>query len=559
MRGEGSETVELDTFQRDQEPLMTSCPTGDQEPDKGNVMSSLEKADKKLDRVRNWKVALINGAIASVIVLFFNLGFVLWAIRRYELEDGHGTIYTGHCEKARRISVWFHLVINVLGTLLLGASNYAMQFLCAPTRADIDRAHGKGAGLDIGVPSVRNRTRISKKCALLWIFLALSSVPLHLVYNSTVFLTMSANSYDVLRANPSLTSLPDDANLTLSSNGFQAQNTMSAYATTFQSTYGNLILITDDVHATEYEAMYYEEVVNGHPVNYCLSEKLPEKCKVQYSLPLAIVVMAFNLVKVAVICYAALTSADTSMPILTSGDAIASFLRTPDETTKGQCMVARERLGTQYGPQVVKYHKLHHRWGSAVSVLQWQICLSSYAISIFFAVIFLAVGLSTASTSDNQDTSRVWKLGLGAADPLTILKGDHWPVSLIANSLIANTPQAIFSVLYFVFNSVFTTMGLSAEWSDYAVHRKGLRVSTTPKGAQRSTYFLSLPSRYGIPVLVLSTLIHWLMSQSLFLVAVHARAGPGAGPHLVRLFTGGHCVSTLGRGRHAFLSGCVGL
>lgn len=65
-------------------------------------------------------------------------------------------------------------------------------------------------------------------------------------------------------------------------------------------------------------------------------------------------------------------------------------------------------------------------------------------------------------------------------------------------------------------------MCLSAEWSDYAVHRKGLRVSTTPKGDQRSTYFLSLPYRYGIPVLVLSTLLHWLMSQSLFLVAVHA-------------------------------------
>lgn len=145
-----------------------------------------------------------------------------------------------------------------------------------------------------------------------------------------------------------------------------------------------------------------------------------------------------------------------------------------------------------------------------------------YGIAIFFVLILLAVGLSTASTSDNQDTSRVWKLGLGAVDPLTILKGDHWPISLIANSLIANTPQTIFSVLYFILNGVFSTMVLAAEWSDYAVHPKGLRVSTTPKGAQRSTYFLSLPYRYGIPLLILSTLIHWLMSQSLFLVAVQA-------------------------------------
>jgi len=266
---------------------------------------------------------------------------------------------------------------------------------------------------------------------------------------------MSANSYDVLGANPSLTSLPDDANLTLSSNGFQGSeynqvfvnlreklakghlvrfdksDCIRAYATTFQSTYGNLILITDDVHATEYEAMYYEEVyspspypgnpfkwiclgrldghycsyfvsdirahasnwvVNGHPVNYCLSEKLPEKCKVQYSLPLAIVAFGCNIVTVTVICYAALTSAATTMPILTYGDAIASFLRTPDETTKGQCMVSRERLGTQYGPQEVKYHKVQQRWGSAVSVLQWQICLSSYVHSVPHVVLSDGLG-----------------------------------------------------------------------------------------------------------------------------------------------------------------------
>lgn len=63
---------------------------------------------------------------------------------------------------------------------------------------------------------------------------------------------------------------------------------------------------------------------------------------------------------------------------------------------------------------------------------------------------------------------------------------------------------------------------MAAEWSDYAVERKGLRVSTTPRGAQRSTYFLSLPYRYGLLLVAFSALLHWLISQSLFLVSVQA-------------------------------------
>ena len=54
----------------------------------------------------------------------------------------------------------------------------------------------------------------------------------------------------------------------------------------------------------------------------------------------------------------------------------------------------------------------------------------------------------------------------------------------------------------------------------YAFKLKGLRVSSRPKGAQRSTYFLQLPYRFGIPLMVLSGTLHWLVSQSIFLIAI---------------------------------------
>lgn len=93
---------------------------------------------------------------------------------------------------------------------------------------------------------------------------------------------------------------------------------------------------------------------------------------------------------------------------------------------------------------------------------------------------------------------------------------------MVANSLVANLPQLIFSMLYFACNGLITTMALAHEWSQYAIQRKGLRVSAEPMGSPRSTYFLSLPYRYAIPFIIPSTLVHWLISESLFLVMIEA-------------------------------------
>jgi hypothetical protein len=72
-------------------------------------------------------------------------------------------------------------LINGLGTLLLAASNACMQCLSAPTRQDIDGAHAKHDWLDVGVISPRNLFRVKWWRSVLWFFLALSSIPLHLL------------------------------------------------------------------------------------------------------------------------------------------------------------------------------------------------------------------------------------------------------------------------------------------------------------------------------------------------------------------------------------------
>lgn len=74
----------------------------------------------------------------------------------------------------------------------------------------------------------------------------------------------------------------------------------------------------------------------------------------------------------------------------------------------------------------------------------------------------------------------------------------------------------IVSILYFMLNSLLTCLSVAQELGNLDnIERKSLRVSH-PQGQQRSSYILSLPKKYSIPLIVLATLLHWFISQSVF-------------------------------------------
>lgn len=57
------------------------------------------------------------------------------------------------------------------------------------------------------------------------------------------------------------------------------------------------------------------------------------------------------------------------------------------------------------------------------------------------------------------------------------------------------------------------------EWSQYSRKRAPLRV-TIPDTGQRSTYFLQLPFLWSTPLLIGSALLHWFISQGIFLMRI---------------------------------------
>lgn len=126
-----------------------------------------------------WRAGVLSCAITALSVLIINFALMVWASIKYSVESGFGVLYQGNCSKARGISTALHILINILSTVLLSASNYTMQCLNSPTRTNVNRAHAKEVWLDIGIPSWRNRKYVGIKNQILWWSLGFSSIPLH--------------------------------------------------------------------------------------------------------------------------------------------------------------------------------------------------------------------------------------------------------------------------------------------------------------------------------------------------------------------------------------------
>lgn len=93
---------------------------------------------------------------------------------------------------------------------------------------------------------------------------------------------------------------------------------------------------------------------------------------------------------------------------------------------------------------------------------------------------------------------------------------------ILINVLLANVPQALLSFSYFSLNRLCTSICFAQEWNEHGRTRKALRTSN-PEGQQRANRYLHLPYHWEIPLTAVSGLMHWLLSQSLFLVRLEIR------------------------------------
>jgi hypothetical protein len=140
----------------------------------------------------------------------------------------------------------------------------------------------------------------------------------------------------------------------------------------------------------------------------------------------------------------------------------------------------------------------------------------TFLTSLSFIVIGLLFPCVIAAASFLGNPS---KRGWGTSSAATFREADTSSQSTLINVWLANAPQLIVSFCYVAINSEYTAMAGASEWNSLATSRKVLRV-TRPVGEQRETYFLQLPYRWSLPLIVASGGLHWLLSQSIFVVGL---------------------------------------
>ncbi|KAI1746713.1 hypothetical protein F4782DRAFT_523606 [Xylaria castorea] len=602
----------------------------------------------------SWRIRLSKRNKALLLQIFlittiFTVNIVLAAYTssKYPSRNGVGLLYAGNCDTVGISNRYLHLLINVLSTGMLSASNFCIQLQASPTRADVDHVHEHNSWLDIGVPSMRNLRYISRWRLVSCIILAISSLPIHLLFNSAVFQSLTSNDYTIAvvsdsflsgaswnlstaernrhgdpgwddhRVNPKqdyqdiITGIQYNVTRGL----YERMNVSDCYAfyDDYWAVQGNaVILVKNETVQLDLDdtLLLYVSVTprwdnwaknmwaasNGtgmfvafsppppitswflgpprYEVSHCLVQVQPpeatnNRCRLQYSTAVLYTVVALTFVKALVMFlvwrsrktdekrrnarkeeWGAETNSEEHItapkeaPLSTLGDAIASFMQEPDQTTKNMCLATKHdivnglkrsspnRKGKRESnpnPHPRMWEMGNFRWMAAATRKQWSCLILLY--TIFLTALYVVLGLFLKSLrlrlrSDTIPFHFLQSLGFGSVNSLTYLnlnlpRGD--PLGLVLNVLIINSPQLLFSIMYTLYGAIITTFLVQREFSLLysSSHRKTLRVSE-PVGIQRSSYFISVPFRYGIPLNIFSALLHWLISQSFFISRITA-------------------------------------
>lgn len=76
---------------------------------------------------QGWRGTVLGGMIAAIVVLLSNICILGWAGSLHQSINGGIVLYDGDCGRMNVIGSVWHILINILSTLLLGASNACSQ------------------------------------------------------------------------------------------------------------------------------------------------------------------------------------------------------------------------------------------------------------------------------------------------------------------------------------------------------------------------------------------------------------------------------------------------
>ena len=516
---------------------------------------------------------VINALILGISTLILNIAIAWWLSTAEDFNANLVVFQRRSCRSSNTINIIGQVIINILATLLMAASNYCMQILSSPLREEVDAAHAAKKWLYIGVPNLKNLRHIPWTRRMLCLILVVSSLPVHLLWNSAIIQEIPSNNYLASAVSVDFISgAPINASYAVSneldeeqweqwldsmrqnSTKLEAAECITAYSKPFVSEYSNLVLVmnvhnssnallgtaqyktlADDGSSAWFEgssnqnASYWDLFVDDlimrhsppglpklHPVDYCLVQKTHRTCRVGLIPVIIWIVLAANLFKVTCFCGTLLLVRNPSKPLITSGDTIQSFVSKPDPDLSQRCLSSIKHV--QHDPRFWTEAEMPLRWLPKPQIWSDGAPLSSW-LSLFLPSIMGIIYVIYLYIHNNLNSSLHLGFSSISSSALISQNQENLNHGIIASVLLANTPQLILTYMYTAYNALLTSMLAHSEVLRYSTKHRGLRV-TQPMHRQRSSYYLSLPYRFSIPLIIVSAVLHWLVSESFFLVRV---------------------------------------
>jgi hypothetical protein len=164
--------------------------------------SNASRLSKSNFPFNGWRLGLLLTFISVALCLCIEVALLTTGVVVARPQNGTGILYQGSCSRVKYLTVVLLLPINMIGTVLAGASNYLMQCLAAPTRKSIDKAHAAGHFVNIGLLSLQNLSFLPGWKGWLWYAVGFSTIPTHLLLNSVLFASLQANDQGVMVVGP---------------------------------------------------------------------------------------------------------------------------------------------------------------------------------------------------------------------------------------------------------------------------------------------------------------------------------------------------------------------
>lgn len=255
-----------------------------------------------------------------------------------------------------------------------------------------------------------------------------------------------------------------------------------------------------------------------------------------------IVVLTFNVVKLLAMIYI-WCHFDAEQLLTIPGDALQSFIRQEDNTTRGMCLADQRTAASLWksSPHATTAYASHPKnWYPTISVWRWCVIGLTISLAILLNISFLVWAVLIVK-SRGTDIGSFGMLGMSPSR----LIFSTFKANAAMMSMIANLPQLLMAPLYLLVNDWYIVHSFAWDYCelgcrgiptdfdardyahDYSVSAKFLMMSK-PRGSQRG------PQLAGMPILAaacssgIGMLLHWIVSQIIFPVQIDVYSPSGS-------------------------------